>query len=100
MEYLAYYPILAGLLFAIGLAIVTTQKNTIRILMGIELMLNASNINFIAFGSQDPQGQGQTMGLFVLLIAAAESVVAMAIIYLAFQHFRTNQMDQYKSVGE
>jgi NADH:ubiquinone oxidoreductase subunit K len=75
------YLLVSGILFAIGLTILVTKKNLILMLMGIELMLNAVNINFVAFSKYDkiPE-QGQIFALFVMMIAASEVAVGLAII--------------------
>jgi len=100
MNYLQYFPLLGAILFCIGLAAVVTHRNTFRILLGIELMLNASNINLVAFAQADPNMEGQFFSLFIMLIAAAETVVALAIILNAFHFFRSNQLESYKTLGE
>ncbi len=69
------------MLFAIGFAVAITKKNLILMLMGVELMLNAVNINFVAFSrSAENAGHGQLFSLFIMVIAAAEAAVALAII--------------------
>ena len=100
MNYLQFFPLLGAILFCIGLAAVVTHRNTFRILLGIELMLNASNINLVAFAQADPNMEGQFFSLFIILIAASETVVALAIILNAFHFFRSNQLESYKTLGE
>jgi NADH:ubiquinone oxidoreductase subunit K len=75
------YLLVSGILFAIGLTILVTKKNLILMLMGIELMLNAVNINFVAFSKYDkiPE-QGQIFALFVMMVAASEVAVGLAVI--------------------
>ncbi len=84
-----HYLIISAILFTIGLAIVLTKKHTILILMGIELIFNAANINLVAFGQHDPSMKGQMFTLFVIMIAACETAVALAIILNLFRHFKT-----------
>lgn len=75
------YLVVSGLLFAIGFAVVVSKKNLILMLMGVELMLNAVNINFVAFSKFDPDPvQGQIFSVFVMIIAAAEIAVGLAIV--------------------
>jgi NADH:ubiquinone oxidoreductase subunit K len=96
-SYLAF----AALLFAIGLAGVVTRRNAIVILMGIELMLSAANINFIAFWRYSPQAQNLAGILFVLFsiaIAAAESAVGLALIILIYRNFRTTRVDELEEL--
>ena len=73
--------ILAAVLFALGIAVVFTRRSPIFSLVGLELMLNATNINLVAFSRLDPAlAQGQVFALFIILIAAAETAVILAII--------------------
>lgn len=86
--------LIAALLFSIGLAIVVTKRNAIMVLMGIELMLNAVNLNLIAFSQNDPNKiQGQLFALFVIVIAAAEITIALAIIIKVYHYFNTIDLD-------
>jgi NADH:ubiquinone oxidoreductase subunit K len=91
----SYFLLLSAMLFSIGIAIVIVKRHTIMILMGIELMLNAVNINLVAFSRNDPSLQGQSMTLFVLVVAAAEAVVVLAIVLLAYKQFKTVNMDDF-----
>jgi NADH-quinone oxidoreductase subunit K len=75
-----YVLILSSVLFAIGAAGVILRKNAIIILMSIELMLNAANINLVAFSSYFGDGRGQAFALFAMGIAAAEVAVGLAIL--------------------
>jgi NADH-quinone oxidoreductase subunit K len=85
---LTYYLILAAALFSIGLAIVLVKKNAVFVLMGIELMLNAVNINFVAFCYFDPEKlQGQIFAIFVILVAAAEAAVGLAILLKLYENY-------------
>ncbi|WP_020601996.1 NADH-quinone oxidoreductase subunit NuoK [Spirosoma spitsbergense] len=82
-------------LFCIGLTVVVLKRHAIVVLMGIELMLNAVNINLVAFSQYDPDRiQGQMLALFVIIVAAAESAVALAILIQVYRHFRTAQLDE------
>jgi len=89
-----HFLILAGLLFIIGLVIVITKKNAIMVLIGIELMLNGANLNLVTFSASDPNIGGQMFALFVILIAAAEAAVALAIILNVYKHYRTSNVDE------
>ena len=78
-------PIIFGLmigafLYCTGLLIVIIKKNAIFVMIGIELMLNGANVNLVVFSGSDPNIQGQLMGIFVVVLAAAESVVAFLLI--------------------
>ncbi|MFD1143808.1 NADH-quinone oxidoreductase subunit NuoK [Larkinella insperata] len=82
-------------LFSIGLAIVLLKRHAVMVLMGIELMLNAVNLNLIAFSQNDPERlQGQLFSLFVMIVAAAEAAIALAIILQVYRHFNTVQLDE------
>jgi NADH:ubiquinone oxidoreductase subunit K len=86
---------LGAALFCIGLAVVVTRKNAIAVLIGIELMLNAANLNLVVFSRFDgEQLQGQIFALFVITVAAAEAAVALAIVVKVYQHFQTADLDQ------
>lgn len=92
--------IVGAALFSIGLAIVLLKRHAIVVLMGIELMLNAVNINLVTFSQYDPvRLQGQLFALFVMVVAAAESAVALAIILQVYRHFRTAQLDELKELN-
>ena len=86
--------ILTGIiLFTLGLMIVVMKKNAIVVLMGIELMLNAANINMVVFSNQDPGNHGTIFALFIMMIAAAEVAVGLSIIIQVYRQFRTSQLD-------
>lgn len=88
-------------LFSIGLAIVILKRHAIMVLMGIELMLNAVNLNLIAFSQNDPvRLQGQLFSLFVMVVAAAEAAIALAIILQVYRHFKTVQLDDLNELKQ
>lgn len=93
-SYLSYYLLTGAVLFSIGLAIVVVKRNIIVVLMGIELMLNAVNINLVAFSKNDPDLQGQPFSLFVIVVAACEAVIALAIVLKVYEHFKTVNLDE------
>ena len=80
-------------LFSIGLATVIVKKNAILVLLGIELMLNGANVNLIGFSQNDPQIQGQIFALFVIVVAAAEAAVALAIVIRTYQFYHSANVD-------
>lgn len=93
--------LLSSLLFAIGLAGALTRRNAILVLIGIELMLNAANINFIAFWHYGPQAShitGVMFAIFSISVAAAEAAVGLAIILAAYRHSRTIDLDSMNSL--
>jgi NADH:ubiquinone oxidoreductase subunit K len=92
--------IVAALLFSIGLAVVVVKRHAIVVLMGVELMLNAANLNLVAFSQYDPDRlQGQMMTLFVLVVAAAEAAVALAIVLQVYRQFHTVQLDEVNELN-
>ena len=89
--------IVSALLFAIGLAGALTRRNAIIVLVGIELMLNAANLNFIAFWRYGAHLQALTGMIFVIFsigVAAAEAAVGLALIISIYRHYRTTNLDQ------
>ena len=89
------YLVISSTLFSLGVFGVITKRNAIAILMGIELILNAANINFIAFGRFNGVGSvdGQIFSIFVIVLAAAEAAVALAIIINLFKNVGTVDVD-------
>jgi NADH-quinone oxidoreductase subunit K len=84
-----YYLILGAVIFAIGVIGVLIRRNLIVILMSIELMLNAVNLNFIAFANFLGSMDGQVIVFFVMAVAAAEAVIGLAIVISVFRHRQT-----------
>ena len=101
MNPLVGYLLLSALLFAIGLAGALARRNAIMVLIGIELMLNAANLNFIAFWRYGPNPQALTGVMFVIFsiaVAAAEAAVGLALIISIYRHYRTTNLDQIDSM--
>ncbi len=87
--------LLAAFLFCIGLAIVIIKRNAIMMLLGIELMLNASNINLIAFNQRHPHTwEGNMFALFVIIVAVCEAAVGLAIILNVYRYYRSSVPDE------
>jgi len=89
--------LVSSMLFAIGLAGALTRRNTILVLVGIELMLNAANLNFIAFWRFGPHTAGSSgiiFGLFSIGVAAAEAAVGLALILAVYRHTKTTELNQ------
>ena len=95
MDSLQSYLIIAAILFSIGIYGVITRKNAIAILMGIELMLNSANINFIAFNRFGGMENldGHVFSIFVIVLAAAEAAVALAIVINLFKNIGSIDVD-------
>jgi NADH:ubiquinone oxidoreductase subunit K len=94
---LGSYLTLSCLLFSIGLAGALLRRNAILVLVGIELMLNAANLNFIAFWRYGPHPEELTGIMFVMFsiaVAAAEAAVGLALIISIYRHYRTTNLDQ------
>jgi NADH-quinone oxidoreductase subunit K len=92
---LSYYLFLGSALFAIGvIGIVLNRKNMIVLLMAIELMLLAVNMNFIAFSYALGDAAGQIFVFFILTVAAAESAIGLAILVVLFRNMNTVDMDK------
>jgi NADH:ubiquinone oxidoreductase subunit K len=101
MTPLAAYLVLSAMLFAIGLAGALSRRNAILVLIGIELMLNAANLNFIAFWRYGPHPEALTGVMFVIFsigIAAAEAAVGLALIIAVHRHYRTTDVDKISSM--
>src|SRR5438094_211329 len=101
MNPLTSYLLLSALLFSIGLAGALTRRNAILVLIGIELMLNAANLNFIAFWRYGPNPEaltGVTFVLFAIAIAAAEAAVGLALIISIYRHYKTANVNDVSTL--
>ena len=101
MTPLSAYLILSSLLFSIGLAGALTRRNAIIVLIGIELMLNAANLNFIAFWRFSEHPETVTGIMFVIFsigVAAAEAAVGLALIISIYRHYKTTNVDEMNSL--
>ena len=96
MDYIQPYLMLSSILFSMGIYAVITRKNAVAILMGIELILNSANINFITFNrfGNFSTLDGHVFAIFVIVLAAAEAAVALAIIINLFKNIGTVDVDQ------
>jgi NADH:ubiquinone oxidoreductase subunit K len=98
---LAAYLIVSALLFAIGMAGALLRRNAILVLVGIELMLNAANLNFIAFWRYGPHPETLTGVMFVLFsiaVAAGEAAVGIALVLAVYRHYKTVDPNQVQSL--
>jgi NADH-quinone oxidoreductase subunit K len=99
---LYYYLLFSIVLFSVGLAGALTRRNAILVLVGIELMLNAANLNFIAFWRYNPDSEsltGMIVVIFSIAIAAAEAAVGLALIIAIYRHYKSvnvQEMDRLK----
>jgi NADH-quinone oxidoreductase subunit K len=87
------YAVLASILFAIGATTVLLRRNAIVVFMGVELMLNATNLAFVTFARVHGDLTGQVLAFFVMVVAAAEVVVGLAIIVTIFRTRRSASVD-------
>jgi NADH-quinone oxidoreductase subunit K len=98
---LTHFLIISGLLFSLGLFAVVTRRNAIMVLMGIELMLNAANINFVAFSRYVASSlDGQIVAVFVIILAASEVAIALAIVLNIYQNFNTVNVDEINQLKD
>ena len=95
---LNHYLILSGLLFAIGTSGVFLRRNLITILLSIEIMLNAVNLTFVAFGRFAGDLDGQIITFFVMAVAAAEAAVGLALVIALFRHRETLSPDAFTAL--
>jgi NADH-quinone oxidoreductase subunit K len=87
---LPHFLVVSAILFALGLFTVATRRNAVAILMGVELILNAAALNFVAFGHFVAGAVGGAVfALFIIVLAAAEAAIALAIVLAIFRHFRS-----------
>jgi NADH-quinone oxidoreductase subunit K len=90
---IGHYLVLSGLIFSIGTAGVFLRKNLITLLLSVELMLNAVNLAFVAFGRQWATVDGQIITFFVMTVAAAEAAVGLALVIAMYRHKRSVSLD-------
>ena len=91
---LQHFLVLSAILFCLGLFCVLTRRNAIGILMGIELILNSANLNYVAFARYNGSAyDGQIFAIFVIMLAAAEAAIGIAIVLAIYQGFETIEVD-------
>jgi NADH-quinone oxidoreductase subunit K len=95
----SHYLVVGAVLFVTGVLCMATKRNALGVLMGIELVLNGANVNFVAFGSKLLRGEslgldGQLIALFVIVLAAAEAAVALAIALNFYNNHTTVDVDK------
>lgn len=95
---LTIFLVISSALFCIGLLAALSRRHAIFILIGIEMMLAAANLNFVAFwrfGSQPQQPTGVLVAIFSIAIAAAEAAVGLALVIAVYRHYRTTSVDKF-----
>lgn len=98
---LQHYLLISAMLFAIGFAGAVSRRNAVLVLVGVELMLNAANLNFIVFARYTRNPEALTGVIFVIFsigIAAAEAAVGLALIIAVYRHYRTIRLDRIDSL--
>jgi len=98
---LTHYLIISAILFSLGVFGVVSRRNAIMVIMGIELILNSANINFVAFSRFGGMKlDGQAIAVFVIILAAAEAAIALAIVLNIYQRFNTVNVDDVSKLKE
>ncbi len=98
---LEHFLIVSAILFSLGIYAVVTRKNAIMVLMGIELILNSANINFIAFSKYGTGDlTGHLVAIFVIILAAAEAAIAIAIVLNIYKNFLTVNIDEIDNLKQ
>ncbi|MCH7965608.1 MAG: NADH-quinone oxidoreductase subunit NuoK [Bacteroidetes bacterium] len=98
---LTHFLVISVTLFSFGMYGVITRKNAVMVLMGVELILNSANINFIAFAKFGNYGlQGQIIALFVIVLAAAEAAIALAIVINIYKTITNINVDEIDSLRD
>ena len=95
---LSHYLVVSAVLFAIGTAGVFLRRNLITILLSVEIMLNAVNLTFVAFGRQFGTVDGQIIVFFVMTVAAAEAAVGLALVIALFRHRESLNPEAFTSL--
>lgn len=98
---LSDFLVVGAILFALGLYTVLTRRNAISVLMGVELILNSANVNYVAFAHYSGANiAGQIYAIFVIMLAAAEAVIGLAIVLAIFRLFNTIDVEAAQTLKE
>lgn len=98
---LEHFLVVGAILFSLGMFAIITRKNAIMVLMGLELVLNSANVNFIAFAKYGGMNiEGHIAALFVIILAAAEAAVALAIVLNIYQNYRHINVDEVSDLKD
>ena len=98
---LTHFLVISAILFSLGIYGIITRKNAVMVLMGVELILNSANINFVAFARFGAFGlSGQLDALFVIVLAAAEAAIALAIVLNIYKTFSNVNVDEISNLKE
>jgi len=98
---LKHYLIIAGILFSLGIYVVLTRRNAISILLGVELILNSAGLNYVAFSHFSTGNvEGQIYTIFIIMLAAAEAAIGLAIVLAIYQIFHTIDVEATETLKE
>jgi len=98
---LEHYLVIGAILFSLGIYTVLTRRNAISVLMGVELVLNSANINYVAFSHYTSANvEGQIYAIFVIMLAAAEAAVGLAIVLAIFRIFHTIDVEAAETLKD
>ena len=97
---LHHFLVVSAILFGLGVLCLLTRRHVVRILMGIELILNAANVNLVAFSHYDRHMDGQVFAIFVIALAAAEAAVALALLLAIFQTLKSSDVGELATLKE
>ncbi|WP_420315700.1 NADH-quinone oxidoreductase subunit NuoK [Ekhidna sp.] len=98
-EFLTYYLYLAAFLFSAGTYVVLTKRNSIFVLIGVELMLNGANVVLAAFSQFDPQLKGQIFAIFAVVLTVCEVSIALAILLNIYRKYKVSNLDELNQLG-
>ena len=94
-----YYLYLAAFLFSVGLFVAITKRNVIFVLIGVELILNGSNLVLVTFSAFDSTLNGQIFAIFTVVLTVCEVAIALAILLNVYQYYKSSNLDELKEVG-
>ena len=98
---LVHYLTVAAVLFGLGLLTIMTRRNAVGVLLGVELILNAAGVNFVAFSYYVAGGiAGQVFTVFIIILAASEAAIALAIVLQVYRHHRTIIADEVSELRD
>jgi len=97
---LPHFLVVAALLFGLGVLCLLTRRHVVGILMGIELILNAANVNLVAFSHYGGNMGGQVFAIFVIALAAAEAAIALAILLAIFQTLKSSDVEEMATLKQ
>ncbi|RAV99814.1 NADH-quinone oxidoreductase subunit NuoK [Pseudochryseolinea flava] len=101
MQNLDHMLYLGAFLFAVGIAVIVVKRNAIMVLLGLELLLNASNVNLVVFNRiHAGRIDGQMFSLFVIIVAVCEAAVGLAIVLRVYQYYKTSVPDEVSELKD